>query len=128
MRDDTYLKYGDRIAQLREKRGLTQEELSNKIGISRAALSHYETSRREPDYETINKFANFFNVTVDYLLGRTDQPEMVLDRDVREFVEHLDLTDESILKKFSLTVDGRRLTPAEAKRFIAFVRAERSLE
>ncbi|MDQ0903997.1 transcriptional regulator with XRE-family HTH domain [Paenibacillus sp. V4I7] len=122
------LKYGDRIALLREKRGLTQEELSNKIGISRAALSHYETNRREPDYETINKIANFFNVTVDYLLGRTDQPQTVLDHDVREFVEHLDLTDESILKKFSLTVDGRVLTPEEAKRFIAFVRAERSLE
>ncbi|NOU70916.1 helix-turn-helix domain-containing protein [Paenibacillus sp. LMG 31458] len=122
------LKYGDRIALLREKRGLTQEELSTKIGISRAALSHYETNRREPDYETINKIANFFNVTVDYLLGRTDQPQTVLDHDVREFVEHLDLTDESILKKFSLTVDGRILTPEEAKRFIAFVRAERSLE
>ncbi|NOU87817.1 helix-turn-helix domain-containing protein [Paenibacillus sp. LMG 31460] len=122
------LKYGDRIALLREKRGLTQEELSTKIGISRAALSHYETNRREPDYETINKIANFFNVTVDYLLGRTDQPQTVLDNDVREFVEHLDLTDESILKKFSLTVDGRILTPEEAKRFIAFVRAERSLE
>ncbi|MCY9664510.1 helix-turn-helix domain-containing protein [Paenibacillus alginolyticus] len=122
------MKYGDRIALLREKRGLTQEELSNKIGISRAALSHYETNRREPDYETINKIANFFNVTVDYLLGRTDQPQTVLDHDVREFVEHLDLTDESILKKFSLTVDGRVLTPEEAKRFIAFVRAERSLE
>lgn len=122
------LKYGDRIALLREKRGLTQEELSNKIGISRAALSHYETNRREPDYETINKIANFFNVTIDYLLGRTDQPQTVLDHDVREFVEHLDLTDESILKKFSLTVDGRILTPEEAKRFIAFVRAERSLE
>lgn len=53
------LKYGDRIALLREKRGLTQEELSIKIGISRASLSHYETSRREPDYETINKIANF---------------------------------------------------------------------
>ncbi|MEC0228045.1 MULTISPECIES: helix-turn-helix domain-containing protein [Paenibacillus] len=122
------MKYGDRIAQLREKRGLTQEELSTKIGISRAALSHYETNRREPDYETINKIATFFHVTIDYLLGRTDQPEMVLDHDVREFVEHLDLTDESILKKFSLTVDGRRLTPEEARRFIAFVRAERSLE
>ncbi|WP_171641819.1 helix-turn-helix domain-containing protein [Paenibacillus phytorum] len=122
------MKYGDRIALLREKRGLTQEELSTKIGISRAALSHYETNRREPDYETINKIANFFNVTVDYLLGRTDQPQTVLDHDVREFVEHLDLTDESILKKFSLTVDGRILTPEEAKRFIAFVRAERSLE
>lgn len=122
------LKYGDRIAHLREKRGLTQEELSNKMGISRAALSHYETNRREPDYETINKIANFFHVSVDYLLGRTFQPQNVLDDDVRDFVESLDLTDENILKKFSLTVDGRPLTPEEAKRFIAFVRAERSFE
>jgi transcriptional regulator with XRE-family HTH domain len=128
MRGLIMLKYGDRIAHLREKRSLTQEELSNKIGISRAALSHYETSRREPDYETINKIANFFNVTIDYLLGRTDQPQTVLDVDIRDFVESLDLTDENIMNKFSLTVDGRRLTPEEAKRFIAFVRAERSLE
>ncbi|NOV00190.1 helix-turn-helix domain-containing protein [Paenibacillus sp. LMG 31457] len=122
------LKYGDRIALLREKRGLTQEELSNKIGISRASLSHYETSRREPDYETINKIATFFNVSIDYLLGRTNLQHTILDNDVRDFVENLDLTDENILQKFSLTVDGRKLSPDEAKRFIAFVRAERSLE
>ncbi|WP_171683262.1 helix-turn-helix domain-containing protein [Paenibacillus planticolens] len=122
------MKYGDRIALLREKRGLTQEELSNKIGISRASLSHYETSRREPDYETINKIATFFNVSIDYLLGRTNLQHTILDNDVRDFVENLDLTDENILQKFSLTVDGRKLSPDEAKRFIAFVRAERSLE
>lgn len=122
------LKYGDRIALLREKRGLTQEELSNKIGISRASLSHYETSRREPDYETINKIATFFKVSIDYLLGRTNLQHTILDNDVRDFVENLDLTDENILQKFSLTVDGRKLSPDEAKRFIAFVRAERSLE
>src|SRR6478735_3808036 len=122
------LKYGDRIALLREKRGLTQEELSIKIGISRASLSHYETSRREPDYETINKIANFFNVSIDYLLGRTNLQQTVLDEDVRGFVENLDLTDESILQKFSLTVDGKKLSSEEARRFIAFVRAERSLE
>ncbi|WP_082593479.1 helix-turn-helix domain-containing protein [Paenibacillus sp. Soil766] len=122
------MKYGDRIALLREKRGLTQEDLSVKIGISRASLSHYETNRREPDYETINKIANFFNVSIDYLLGRTNHQQTVLEEDVRDFVENLDLTDEGILQKFSLTVDGKRLSAEEARRFIAFVRAERSLE
>jgi transcriptional regulator with XRE-family HTH domain len=119
-------KYGDRIALLRERSTLTQEELANKLGISRASLSHYETSRREPDYDTINKIASFFKVSVDYLLGRSDHPD-VLDDDVRDFVDNLELSNEKILEKFALTVDGRKLTPEEARRFIAFVRAERSL-
>jgi|ERR1700730_5858875 transcriptional regulator with XRE-family HTH domain len=119
--------YGDRIAELREKRALTQEELASKLGISRASLSHYETSRREPDYETINKIATFFNVSVDYILGRTDHPNLVLEVDVRQFADSLELSDEHILEKFSLTIDGRTLSPEEAKRFIAFIRAERSL-
>jgi transcriptional regulator with XRE-family HTH domain len=121
-------KYGDRIALLREKSKLTQEELANKLGISRAALSHYETSRREPDYDTTSKIASFFRVSVDYLLGRTNHPEIVLDDEIREFVDDLELSDGKILEKFSLTVDGKKLSPDEAKRFIAFVRAERSLE
>jgi transcriptional regulator with XRE-family HTH domain len=121
-------KYGARIALLREKHALTQEELANKLGISRASLSHYETSRREPDYDTINKVASFFKVSIDYLLDRTDIPNNELDQDVRDFVDSLELSDEKILEKFALTVDGSKLTAEEAKRFIAFVRAERSLK
>jgi transcriptional regulator with XRE-family HTH domain len=63
---------GNRITLLREKHALTQEELARKLGISRSALSHYETNRREPDYETLSKLADMFLVSVDYLLGRTD--------------------------------------------------------
>ncbi len=66
--------YGERIAILRKKRNLTQEELAKRIGITRAALSHYEKDRREPDYETLQKFADFFDVKIDYLLGRTNDP------------------------------------------------------
>ncbi|PYI57206.1 helix-turn-helix domain-containing protein [Paenibacillus flagellatus] len=119
---------GERIAYLREKRGLTQEDLANKLGISRASLSHYETNRREPDYETLNKIANFFDISLDYLLGRTENPHVILDNEVREFVDSLELSDESILDKFSLTIDGRKLSPEESRRFIAFVRAERSMK
>ncbi|MGG1555808.1 MULTISPECIES: helix-turn-helix domain-containing protein [Paenibacillus] len=121
-------KYGDRISQLREKHFMTQEELAAKLGISRASLSHYENSRREPHYDTINKIASFFKVSTDYLLGRTDNAEQTLDNNVRDFVDYLELSDESILEKFALTVDGNKLTIEEAKRFIAFIRAERSLK
>ena len=120
------MKKGHRIAKLREKRGLTQGNLAEKIGISRASLSHYETNRREPDYDTLEKIADFFNVSVDYLLGRTERPEVVLDDDIREFVASLELSDEKILDKFTFTIDGEQLTPEEAKRFISFIRAERS--
>ncbi|KPV58400.1 XRE family transcriptional regulator [Paenibacillus sp. A3] len=121
------VRIGDKIALLREKNALTQEELSSKINISRASLSHYEKNRREPDYETVVKIADFFKVSIDYLLGRTEDPRVVLEPEVRAFVDSLELSDEKIIDRFSLTVDGMKLTFDEAKRFIAFVRAERSL-
>lgn len=70
-----YMSIGKRISVLRKKNTLTQEELAKRINISRAALSHYEKDRRSPDYETIEKLANFFGVTTDYLLGRSKTPE-----------------------------------------------------
>jgi hypothetical protein len=61
------------------------------------------------------------------LLGRSDQPDKILDNDVRDFVDHLELSDDKIMERFALMIDGRKLTADEARRFIAFVRAERSL-
>ena len=81
------LQYGERIARLREENGLTQEELSLKIGISRAALSHYEKNRRQPDYDIIRKLADFFGVSVDYVLGHTDireTPESVINNALQD--------------------------------------------
>jgi len=118
---------GQRISELRESQKLTQGELSSRLGITRASLSHYETGRRVPDYETIKKIADFFRVSVDYLIGRTEDPEPTVNENVKIFEESLELSDETILERFTLTVDGRELTPEEAKRFIAFVRAERSI-
>ncbi|WP_027087595.1 helix-turn-helix domain-containing protein [Cohnella panacarvi] len=119
---------GNRIAFLRDQRGLTQEELATSLGISRAALSHYEKNRREPDTETLSKVADLFHVSLDYLAGRTSQPTTTLDPDVRQFTDELELSNNELLEKFSLTIDGRKLTPAEARRFIAFIRAERNMD
>jgi transcriptional regulator with XRE-family HTH domain len=119
---------GKRLTSLRVERGYTQEELAKMLGITRASLSHYENDRREADYETLKKMAECFDVSIDYLLGRTNNPHTVLDQEVREFVDSLELSEEAILETFTLTVDGVKLTPQEAKRFIAFVRAERAMQ
>lgn len=91
------------------------------------ALSHYENNRREPDYDTIRKIADFFGVSIDYLMGRADETGSSLDKDVLGFVNDLELSDEAIMEKLNLKIDGYVLTPEETKRFIAFIRAERSL-
>jgi len=119
---------GKRISQLRDKRGWTQEQLAASLGISRAALSHYEKNRREPDTETLTKIADLFKVSIDYLVGRTELPQGAVDEDVRQFLDELELSDAELLERFSLTIDGRKLTVDEARRFIAFVRAERAMD
>lgn len=119
---------GPRISELRESNNLTQEELAKNVGITRASLSHYETSRREPDFDTLTKIADYFQVSLDYLMGRTDDPHQTVSAPVQQFTESLELSDEKILERFTLKVDGRELTPEEAKRFIAFVRLERSMQ
>lgn len=64
--------FGQKLRYLRKEKDLTQEELSKLIKVSRAAIGRYENDERTPDYETLKGFADFFNVSVDYLLGRTN--------------------------------------------------------
>lgn len=63
---------GDRLRQLRNDLGLLQKDLAKKVKLSQQTISLYESGKREPDYDTLKKLADFFNVSVDYLLGRTD--------------------------------------------------------
>lgn len=63
--------------QLRLSSGLTQVEIAEKLGISRSTIGMYETGAREPDFDTLEKIADFFNVDIDYLLGRTEKTTML---------------------------------------------------
>ncbi|MFJ7982329.1 helix-turn-helix domain-containing protein [Lysinibacillus xylanilyticus] len=71
---------------LRKKSKLTQSELADKIGLSRAQVANYELGTREPDLNTLIKIADYFSVTTDFLLGR----EMLNDiEDTFDFNERL---------------------------------------
>lgn len=63
----------DKIRELREKAGISQTELANKINVVRSTICQYEKGTREPSYEVLKKLADFFNVSVDYLLGRDEK-------------------------------------------------------
>lgn len=65
-----------RLRELREQRHISQVFLGMELGMSQNTISRYETGAREADYETLLAFADYFNVSVDYLLGRTDNPEV----------------------------------------------------
>ncbi|WAM36578.1 helix-turn-helix domain-containing protein [Caldicellulosiruptor acetigenus] len=62
----------NRIRELRLERGLSQEELGKVLNVSGRTIGHYENGSREPSPEALNKLADFFGVTIDYLLCRTD--------------------------------------------------------
>lgn len=61
--------FGERIKALRLKQGLTQQQVAERIWVSKAMISSYELSNRYPSYEVLIKLAKLFGVTTDYLLG-----------------------------------------------------------
>lgn len=63
--------FADRLKKLRLEKKLTQAELADRLNIGRSALAMYELGKRTPKYKTIDKFADFFNVSADYLRGKT---------------------------------------------------------
>lgn len=64
---------------IREKSGLTQQQLADKLGISRSAVGMYEKGEREPNFETLELIANTFNVDMNYLLGKKPSTEVIPD-------------------------------------------------
>ena len=67
--------FPERTKNLREKRRIYQREVAEAIGITTRAYQFYESGRSEPSIKTLAAIADYFNVSVDYLIGRTDRPD-----------------------------------------------------
>lgn len=66
--------FPDRIKQARQEAGYTQEQVANAIGIARSNIGKYETGKLEPDLEKLAKLAQFYNVSINWMLGVTLEP------------------------------------------------------
>lgn len=97
---------GEKLKELRKAKGQTQEQVAKYLGVSRAAYSHFENNRNEPDYNILDKLANYYEVTTDYLLNRNSTPQWADRRDTTDLKKFLD--DDS-----GMTYDGENLTEEE---------------
>lgn len=65
-----------RLKALRKARNISQLKLAMDLNMNQNSISRYENLEREADYETLIRLADYFHVSIDYLLGRTENPEM----------------------------------------------------
>ena len=65
-----------RLKELRKKKGISQLKLATDLNTTQNTISRYETGEREPGIDELINIANYFNVSVDYLIGRTENPKM----------------------------------------------------
>lgn len=93
-RDDKVQILGERLRILREEAGFSQNKLAKLIGIQQSSLNRYESGFSNPTPETLLWFADYFDVSMDYIYGRTDKPKGKtykykprLDPDMAKFVE-----------------------------------------
>lgn len=115
---------GKRIKALRIENHMTQEELAKRLGVTRAALSSWEIGRREPDTEILHKLSTIFNVSVDYLIGKTNIrnsdaiEEAIRDDPELERIWNMLNNREEVRLMFKKIAD---LKPADVKRILKII-------
>lgn len=68
--------FRERLRLLREERGISQREVAENIGVTEVGYQNYEVGRRKPNFDALYSIANFFGVSLDYLFGRSDNPNV----------------------------------------------------
>lgn len=100
---------GGRMFELRKSQGKSQAEVAEYIGLTVAAYQNYEAGRREAGYEVLCKIADMFNVSLDYLLGRTEVREMNrLPKDEPTEEEVKSLENQIVESYTQMSVETRR--------------------
>lgn len=86
------------LLNLRKNKGISQQTLADYLNVNQTVISHFETGRNEPDLKTLIKIANFFDCSVDYLIGHQAKNVLYLDSytptKIKIIEELKDLTDD----------------------------------
>ncbi|HZG81581.1 MAG TPA: helix-turn-helix transcriptional regulator [Brevibacillus sp.] len=109
---------GHRIKMIREKLGLSQDELANKLGMNRTNVSNYESGRTVPPGNVIKELADILKTNADFLLGRTDDHTAIkneselseIDEEIRSLardIQNLDSGNRGLLKDLIKTMRER---------------------
>lgn len=78
----------ERLKKLRKKEKLTQKDIATFLNISQPAYQQFESGKKKMNLETMEKLADYFNVSIDYLLGKTDIPDLDLEIDIDNAIDN----------------------------------------
>lgn len=93
-------KFAERILSLRKSKGLNQQQLADAIGVTKSTISRIESSTRAASIEVLYALSDYFNVSLDYLVGRSDDNNII-----QGSTDLLSKDEELILKNFRLLDD-----------------------
>lgn len=97
-----------RLRQAREHRQLSQGDLADRAGLQASAISHFETKGRRPSFENLKKLADALDVTIDFLLGRTDEFRGVSEADrLNRHIDALTTEDQALAQEIIETLANR---------------------
>lgn len=113
---------GDKLKELRQKRGLSQQEISSALKINRGTYAHYEINKRQPDFDTLKKLAAFFNVDLNYLLEYSEPDMKVPQEDYNIGISEMDNLSFNALKKLVELFRENRISSDELDFFNYFIR------
>ncbi|GAU79491.1 transcriptional regulator [Fusibacter sp. 3D3] len=99
----------NRLKQLRKENSLTQKELADKLNISKGSIAMYETGKRSPDNDILSSIADFFDVSTDYLLGRSNIRRYSEEILAFNTTEHLTDADLKLVKDLIETLKSKNL-------------------
>lgn len=92
----------ERLKELRKKNNLTQKELCDKLNFGYVQYNHWETGRNEPDLTSLLSLANFYSVSVDYLLGNSDNDkETMFQKEFSKLKPELQMIVVTLLSKLN---------------------------
>lgn len=109
----------NRIKKLRIDSGLTQQKLADVFSISRPCICYWENGKRIPDYKTLSDLADYFNVSIDYLIGRSNDVNSRLEVVIKNPSETLDISRlddhyKSVIKDFySFLLSKQKMPPVK---------------
>ncbi len=89
MRSKIEMEFKERLKELRKRRGLSQVVLAERLGLSKSTIGAYETGDITPSLDALNLLADFFNVDINYLLGKEDGSTYYLDPEAAEIANEI---------------------------------------
>ena len=138
------MKIGDKLTYLRNSNNLSQAELAKKLNISRSSIGMFESNARTPTTDTLVRYAQFFNVSIDYLMGTSQNSNaekytipvyasiscgnpFVADEDIYDF-EDIDIALKSQGEHFGLLCRGNSMSPEFKDGDVAIIRKQSNIE